>query len=111
MPRYAPRSTRAFSSKRGKGSRRCRAARGRGSLGPSPAQDERGAATAIEGFGHEQREVGHGAADGGVDSAVDYLGAQHTPRLQPSPGAAALIDAAQWVWRLREARAHDVYLR
>jgi hypothetical protein len=65
----------------------------------------------VERFGHEQREVGHGAADGRLHLAVDRLGPEHEPRLQASLDTAPLIDAAQRVGRLGEAGPHGVNLR
>jgi hypothetical protein len=69
------------------------------------------AGSPVERGGDEQREVGHGAADGRLDSTVDRLGAEHEPGLQPGPEAAALIHAPQGVVRLGEARRHPVDLR
>jgi hypothetical protein len=66
--------------------------------------------SAVERFGHEKGEVGHRAADGGLDPAVDGLDTEDTPRLQASPDAAASIDATLGVLRHGEPRADDVNL-
>jgi hypothetical protein len=65
---------------------------------------------AVEHSGDAQREAGRGAADGRLDMAVDRLGVEHEPGLKACPDAAALIDAAQGVLRLAQARRHSLHL-
>ena len=65
---------------------------------------------AVEGCGDESREAGRGAADGRLELAVDRLGTEHEPGSQACPDAATLIDAAQGILRLGQARRHAVNL-
>ena len=77
------------------------------------AQSRRRTATAgfaVERGGDAQREASRGAADGRLDLAVDRLGVEHEPGLKACPDAAALIDAAQGVVRLAQARRHSLHL-
>jgi hypothetical protein len=66
---------------------------------------------AVQCRAHESPEAGRGTADRRLQPAVDHLGSQHVPGPQAGPDAAALIDPAQWVLGLRQARGNAVNLR
>ena len=66
---------------------------------------------AVQCRGHESREAGRGTADRRLQRAVHRLGSQHVPGSQTGPDAAALIDAAQGVLGLGQARGNAVNLR
>jgi hypothetical protein len=64
----------------------------------------------VERCGDVQREADRGAADGRLDLAISCLRTEHEPGLKACPDAAALIDAAQGVARLPQARRHALNL-
>jgi len=68
------------------------------------------AGSAVECFGHEQRQMGHGSAHGGLDSPVGWL--RHGARAPTAgePGRGSSDRRRPRVLRLGEARADDVNL-
>jgi regulatory helix-turn-helix LysR family protein len=57
----------------------------------------------VEGRRDEERQACRRTDDGCFDQAVDRLGVEHDPGLQPSPHAATLVGAAQRVLRFAQA--------
>jgi hypothetical protein len=69
----------------------------------------RGAAATVEGPGNPGRKSRRGAADGGVDLAVDRFGPDIAGDLQPRSHLAASIGASERIRCLCDPNAHPLY--
>ena len=69
------------------------------------------AAATVELSGDESCEAGRRATGGGLQRAVDRLGAEDVPGSQACANPAALVDTAEGVLRLSQARRHTVNLQ